>query len=147
MAKNAEKDNLKSSKKMTNKCMVKKCMTDTLVLISKLKRQEYQMQEHEDNEDLAEVCQNRRNYMDEIDTDRQRMEIEERQEREMKFLLGKTAFQDSMSLDDDEDEMPEAHDQPCINIEKEDRYNADSRAEELRKRLFLCEQALRERTD
>ena len=68
------------------------------------------MQEHEDNEDLNEVRQNeKRDFAQEFDTDRQRMEIEERQEREMKFLLGKTAFQDSMSMDDEFDEMPDYH--------------------------------------
>ena len=49
------------------------------------------MKEHEDNEDLAEVA-TRKNINDDYDTERMRQEIEERQEREMKFLLGKTAF-------------------------------------------------------
>ena len=41
MAKNAEKDNFKGKNQIVKPSTVKKCMTDVLALISKLKRHEY----------------------------------------------------------------------------------------------------------
>ena len=138
---------------------IKECKTHVLSLISKLKRVQFDEQKRifaEQNHEGDVACSKKCNN-DDLDVEAEKQRIEERQDREMRFLLGKTAFMDAEPIYDNrlssankysscDSAINEEVKEVTMNKRKSSQIN-ENRADMLRRRLKACEEELRKRTD